>query len=274
MELLKLAHEHVSEIGAYAFSFVLIGGYHLYLRSKLRRDRSYTIQSVSNHARAAWVENVMTDKSWGILGVQTLRNSTMAATFLASTAVLLIMGVLNLMRGGNADSIMHSLETGVIAGGTMEEVKLLLLLSTFFTAFFSFSLAVRLYNHVGYLLNSTNSKCQFCPTTGYVSRLLNRSAAYYSFGMRAYYISVPLVFGLFSPVYMVMGSLVLVMVLHHIDRTPDTRAGDGDILSRKSMSRFRLKPTAQEETDAGGELGVVNNAVNPPFNCGDNPLND
>lgn len=44
-------------------------------------------------ARTAWVERIMQNED-GILAVQTLRNSTLVATFLASTAVLLIIGVL------------------------------------------------------------------------------------------------------------------------------------------------------------------------------------
>ena len=240
--------EHLIEFSAYAFSFVLIGIYHLYLRSRLRRDRGYTIQSVNNDARAAWVENIMSDRSKDVLAVQTLRNSTMAATFLASTAILLIMGVLNLMHDGS-DSVLHSLQNGIAGGGDVQDMKLLILLVAFFTAFFSFSLAVRMYNHVGYLINSTNIKQQFCPTSSYVSRLLNRSGSYYSYGMRSYYLSVPMVFGLFSPYYMVAASIVLVVVLYHIDRAPDTQASNNDIRKHVPASRFRFKPASRSEPE-------------------------
>jgi uncharacterized membrane protein len=267
MEILQILTRHLADIAAYGFSFLLFGGYHLYLRSRLRRDRAYTIQSVNNHARVAWVENVMSDKSRGILGVQTLRNSTMAATFLASTAILLIMGVLNLMRGSGEESVLHSLQTGLIGGGTVQEIKLLVLLSAFFTAFFSFSLAVRLYNHIGYLINSSNSNQQFCPTSGYVSRLLNRSGRYYSYGMRAYYLSVPLVFGLFSPYYMVLGSIVLVAALYHIDRAPDTQAGDGDIRKHALPTRFRYRPTTKERGDSPAMDYDAARAAEETFPC-------
>jgi len=247
MALIHHIYAHITDIAAYGFSFVLIGSYHLYLRSQLRRDRGYTIQSVNNDARSAWVENVMTEKGREVLAVQTLRNSTMAATFLASTSILLIMGVLNLMRTGSQDSVLHSLQNGLVGSDGFEEIKLLVLLSAFFTAFFSFSLAVRLYNHVGYLINSSNTRQQFCPTAEYVSRLLNRSGAYYSYGMRAYYLSVPLVFGLFSPYFMMLTSVVLVVVLYHIDRAPDTQASDGDIRRQSPISRFRFKSVAKAD---------------------------
>src|SRR4030065_1616235 len=73
-------------------SVSLLGLYHLYLRIKVARNPAYTVQSVNIIARAAWVENVMREKGMEVLAVQTLRNSTMAATFLASTPVPLLMG--------------------------------------------------------------------------------------------------------------------------------------------------------------------------------------
>lgn len=240
------------ELSAYVVSLALVGGYHLYLRWQVRRDRSYTIQSVNNAARSAWVENIMADKGNGLLAVQTLRNSTMAATFLASTAILLIMGVLNLMqKADNEESVLHSLQNGLLASGDHEQIKLLVLLVTFFWAFFSFSMAVRMYNHVGYLINATNSKQEFCPTPNYVSRLLNRSGTYYSYGMRSYYLSVPMVFGLFSPYYMMLASVGLIIALYNIDRAPDTQATNGDIRKRKRIADMGFRFRAARKQAAG-----------------------
>jgi uncharacterized membrane protein len=234
------------DISAYLISFALIGGYHLYLRIRLRRDRSYTIQSVNNAARSAWVENIMADEGKEILAVQTLRNSTMAATFLASTAILLIIGVLNLMqKSASGDNVLQALQNGLLSGDNLEQFKLLVLLVTFFWAFFSFSMAVRMYNHVGYLINSSNDKQQFCPTPRYVGSLLNRSGSYYSYGMRAYYLSVPLVFALFNPYYLILASIGLIVALYNIDRAPDTQATKKDIGIRRRAAdmhfRFRKK---------------------------------
>jgi uncharacterized membrane protein len=233
---------YLVDIGTYALSLGLIAGYHVYLKWRVRLEPSYTIQSVNSDARAAWVENIMEEKNNSILAVQTLRNSTMAATFLASTAILLMMGTLNLMQNSHGqNSLLHALQSGIAAGDDLEQIKLLILLATFFWAFFSFSLALRLYNHVGYLINSSNDKCQFHPTPRYISRLLNRSGNYYSWGMRAYYISVPLVFALFNPYYIVIASVALVMVLYHIDRAPDTQPYTSDFDTRKQISESRVK---------------------------------
>jgi uncharacterized membrane protein len=240
---------YIIDISTYAISLGIIGGYHLHLRIRLHRDPTYTIQSVNNDARTAWVENIMTEKSNAILAVQTLRNSTMAATFLASTAILLMMGTLNLMQNANQNSFLHALQSGIVAGDDLEQIKLLVLLATFFWAFFSFSMALRMYNHVGYLINSSNDKQQFYPTPHYVSRLLNRSGSYYSLGMRSYYISVPLVFALFNPYYMVVASIGLVVALYHIDRAPDTQPHNSDIRKRGTDTKLRIKMSPSETED-------------------------
>jgi uncharacterized membrane protein len=242
---------YIIDISTYAISLGLIGGYHLHLRIRLHRDPTYTIQSVNNDARTAWVENIMTEKSNAILAVQTLRNSTMAATFLASTAILLMMGTLNLMQNANQNSFLHALQSGIVAGDDFEQIKLLILLAAFFWAFFSFSMALRMYNHVGYLINSSNDKRQFHPTPHYVSRLLNRSGSYYSLGMRGYYISVPLVFALFNPYYMVIAALGLVVALYHIDRAPDTQPRNSDIHKheggKEAKLRINIAPSESED---------------------------
>jgi len=164
-------------------SVFLLGAYHYYLKRQLRRNPTYTIQAVNNIVRSAWVEGVMANSSKDVLAIQTLRNSTMAATFLASTAVLLILGTLTLSgQGAQFTNTWHGLNvagtpaadvqgcTNAAEGTTpgMEEVdrvgnqrsrmpeaaelwviKLLLLVIDFF----SFSISIRIFNHVGYMIN-------------------------------------------------------------------------------------------------------------------------
>jgi uncharacterized membrane protein len=216
----------VSILEANAISFGtslgLVLGYHFYLRFKLRNNPAYTIQAINAQAREIWVESVMTSHDRDVLAVQTLRNSTMAATFLASTAILLIIGVLNLMQKNDGIGSMLDLvqKEHLAMSAHIWGFKLLPLLVVFFSAFFCFTLAIRMYNHVGYLINASNGKA-FGPTPSFVAQLLNRSGHYYSLGMRAYYLSVPLVFWLFGPLYLIVASIGLVIVLYHVDRAPD-----------------------------------------------------
>ncbi len=215
--------EYAGDFAGLVASGLLLLAYHVYLRYRLRRDPHYTVQGVNHAARTAWVHHIMNNDGNAILGVQTLRNSTMAATFLASTAVLLIMGTLTL--SGQSDKLADSWHM-LNAVGSLHPglwvAKLLLLVVDFFIAFFSFSMAVRLFNHVGYQVTLPASYRPAVITPDKVAIHLNRAGAYYSLGMRAYYFSVPLVFWLFGPHLMLIAAVILIAVLYHIDRAPDT----------------------------------------------------
>jgi uncharacterized membrane protein len=213
--------ESLNDIVSFIASVLMLAGYHLYLRIRLRRNPHYTIQAVNRAARSAWVKGIMADPARSLLAVQTLRNSTMAATFLASTAVLLIIGTLTLSE--QTDKLINTWHTLNVLGSLhpgLWTAKLLLLLSNFFVAFFSFAMSVRLYNHVGYQLNVLEQDRPASITARSVSVHLNRAGYYYSIGMRAYYYAVPLVFWLFGPHFMLAATMVLIAVLYHIDRAP------------------------------------------------------
>ena len=55
--------------------------YQIHLTRCERRNPDCTIQGVNRAARRAWIHHIMADPNHGLLAVQTLRNSTMAATF-------------------------------------------------------------------------------------------------------------------------------------------------------------------------------------------------
>lgn len=200
----------------------IILAYHLYLRSLARRRPSAVLSHVAKTARSAWVETVMADSNSGLLAIQTLRNSTRAATFLASTAVLLMVGVLNL--AGNSPDQKSNWQMLNFAGATHPEiwmVKLLSILLLLFFAFFSMANAIRVFTHVGYMINvrGTAEVTYFSPAQ--VAGELNRGGQYFSWGLRAYYYLVPLVFWLFGPMYMVVAAaLLVVFMLPEIDLTP------------------------------------------------------
>lgn len=215
-----------SWLGEYSGDLIWVGlgvailvAYHAFLAVCVRRNPLCIIQSVNREARRAWVRHIMGDPSLGILAVQTLRNSTMAATFLASTAVLMIMGVLTL--SGQADKIAenwHYLNPIGSRHPGLWELKLLVLLADLLVAFFSFAMSVRFYNHVGYQLAIPAALRPPAVDPEQVARHLNRAGHSYSIGMRAYYIAVPLVFWLFGPHLMAGASLVVVVFLYFMDR--------------------------------------------------------
>ena len=219
---MPMLSQFTNDIVGCAVSVALAGGYYVYLHWRTaHHDRLYTVQAINAEARRLWVDSVMAERR-DILAVQTLRNSTMAATFLASTAVLLIIGVLSLAdHGRDFEHALHALNvTGAVDPG-LWIVKLLALVLDLCLAFFSFTQAVRAFNHTGYLLNVPLAAAPKIVTPGYVSEVLNRAARHYSVGMRAYYFTVPLLFWLFGPHLMVAATAGLVLLLYRIDRAPD-----------------------------------------------------
>jgi uncharacterized membrane protein len=216
---------YIFDIASFIASAALITAYQLFIRSKVKEDPAYTVQAINIIARTAWVETIMHERR-DILAVQTLRNSTMAATFLASTSVLMIIGILTLSEGGKLESTWHVLN---VVGATPPElwlVKLICLLLDMFVAFFSFSMSIRVFNHVGYMVNVPLALNHKMISPAHVAMHLNRAGRFYSIGMRAYYFMVPLVFWLFGPHFMFIATIGLLIVLYRIDRAPKIMSMD------------------------------------------------
>lgn len=208
------------DLGAFLASFVLVTCYHLFLAAMARKNPLYPAHSANQIARRAWVEHVMSEPSRDIMAVQTLRNSIMAAAFFGSTAVLL-MGTLTLIsQSGHVGDSWHVLNLGGSDHPELWITKVMLLLA-FILAFFSFGMTIRLLNHVLFMVNvpaATRAHPALQPDQ--VAARLDRAGFCYTVGMRAYYIPVPLVFRLFGPLFLVVASIVLVAVLHRLDRGP------------------------------------------------------
>ncbi|MCB0717791.1 MAG: DUF599 domain-containing protein [Bacteroidetes bacterium] len=217
-------HGILSDVAALGISVGLIGLYHLYIWIRQRRTPFYTTQAVNHDVRAEWVRWIHDDESRSILAIQTLRNSTMAATFLASTAVLLMMGTLNLMQ--QADKLSGILVSAGMPdpeGSALWLTKMLFLVADYFIAFFCFAMSVRLYNHVGYQINVPADPRKEYRDVNYVLGQMKNAGRYYTLGMRAYYISVPFVFWIFGAHLMVITSILLVFVLFVNDRAPQQK---------------------------------------------------
>ena len=238
-----------NDLIAFIASSAILVAYHVFLRYKLKRDPAYTVHGVNSLARAAWVENVMLSKtSKDILAVQTLRNAIMGPTFLASTAALLIVGTLTLSgQGDKLTETWHALNVFGSKHTELWQAKVLLLLLNFMIAFFSFSMAIRLFIHVGFMINVPVSPAHHPVSPKNVAIYLNRAGAYHSVGMRAYYFSVPLVFWLFGPHFMLLATIVLIGVLYTIDRAPLSLAEDYKDTVIATSDSARSRPASHKE---------------------------
>lgn len=72
-------------------------------------------------------------------------------------------------------------------------------------------------NHAGFMIN-TFEQNDATVSAEAVTQVLNHGALHYTIGMRGYYLSVPLALWMFGPLWMLIGSLVLIAVLYRLDR--------------------------------------------------------
>jgi uncharacterized membrane protein len=201
-----------------AATFVLLIAYHCFLIRRVRRQPLQTAVGITNHVRIQWVRSVM-DGKCEILAVQTLRNNLMAANFLASSAILVALGLLSVaFRPGLFQEISHALNLAGARSEILWMFKLLLLVVLFFYAFFNFTLTIRYYNHAGVMINILEAHDPTV-TPEVVAEVLNHGALHYTLGMRGFYLAVPVGLWVFGPLWMLAGAIVMVWVLNKIDRT-------------------------------------------------------
>jgi uncharacterized membrane protein len=195
----------LQEIMLVVSAAVVIIAYHAHLYTKVRRDPLTTAVGITNHARQMWVKGVIRDRR-DIMAVQTLRNQVMAATFLASTAILISLGLFSAaFRPGVFSDISHALNLLGTKTETLCMFKLMLLGILFFVTFFNFTLAIRYYNHAGFMIN-TFEQNDASVSEEAVTQVVNHGALHYTIGMRGFYLSVPLALWLFGPIWMLAGS--------------------------------------------------------------------
>jgi uncharacterized membrane protein len=200
-----------------AASFLILGIYHAQWIYRIYRKPMSTSVGITNHLRGHWVESIMSEQR-DILAVQTLRNLTMAASFLASTGILICLGLLSVAASPQKMAeITPSLNELVREHRVLWLFKLMVLILDFFFIFFSFCLAIRYLNHINFMINvPLNLAHKITPQ--YITEILNRGMMHYTMGMRGYYFSVLLFLWLFGPIWMLIGTVVMTGVLYHLDR--------------------------------------------------------
>ncbi|MGR9106366.1 MAG: DUF599 domain-containing protein [Gammaproteobacteria bacterium] len=211
----------LANIGAFLISCLLVSAYYVYLTRRSRREPDYTVQGINVRVRIQWIEMVMSSGKMEILAVQTLRNSVMAASFMASTSILLMLGALNLTE--HIESLAapwQSFDLLRSEQGRLWTIQLGLLLADFFIAFYCFSMAIRFFNHVGYMINLPVEKPATESSGQKVAAFLNRAGHYYSIGMRTFFFSFPIMLWFFSPYCLIAATIGIIITLFFFDKAP------------------------------------------------------
>ncbi|MFZ0928466.1 MAG: DUF599 domain-containing protein [Syntrophobacteraceae bacterium] len=207
---------HWTEVVFGAATFVILTTYHIFWLYQVRHTPLQTYRGVTRHLRRVWVESVITEKR-DILSVQTLRNWIMASSFLASTAMIIGLGLLSFLFKPDHIAEIPFDPTQIFSRmKTLFKVKLMVLMVHFFFAFFSFTLSIRYLNQINFMIN-VPVDCDPSLTPDLIANTLDTGMLHYTMGMRAFYLSVVATLWLFGPVWMFLGSLVMVFVLYKLD---------------------------------------------------------
>lgn len=204
-----------------AASVGIVLGYYAMLRARVRRDPTYSIHFVNELTRRIWVESVMRNPAKDVMAVQTLRNFIMVGILMVSTATLLIVGTLTL--SGQADNISRSWHALNAVGSHSAQLwifKVMCLLADFLVAFFAYAMAIRLANHVLFMINvpAEFQAAHEVLSPEHVAQRLNRAGHLVAVGMRAFFFAIPLVFWLFGPLFLLAATAGVVAIFSRLDR--------------------------------------------------------
>jgi len=225
---------HWTEIVFGLATFVVLTTYHVYWLYQVRRAPLRTYRGVTKHLRRVWVEFIIAEKR-DILSVQTLRNWIMASSFLASTAMIIGLGLLSfLFKPEHISEMPFDIALMFTRPKSLFMVKLMVLMVHFFFAFFSFTLSIRYMNQINFMIN-VPIECDPLLSPDFIAHTLDMGMVHYTMGMRAFYLAVVVTLWLFGPVWMFLGSLVMVFVLYQLDHccALDYSTAQCDIETRK-----------------------------------------
>ncbi|XP_071705455.1 uncharacterized protein [Rutidosis leptorrhynchoides] len=204
------------DVALVPLSFMITIGYHLWLWYTVRTQPFSTVIGTNNHGRRLWVSAIMEDNERkNILAVQTLRNTIMGATLMATTSILLCSGLAAVISSTYSvkkpiDDVLYGAH-----GEFMVALKYVTLLLVFLASFMCHSLSIRFINQVNFLIN--------CPpdstlvTSEYVSELLEKGFTLNAVGNRLFYSALPLMLWIFGPVLVFVSSITMVPMLYNLD---------------------------------------------------------
>jgi hypothetical protein len=201
-------------LAAFATVAILVC-YEVALAVAQRRAPQRLARTAHASLRQEWFEAVSAQEGSEILAVQTLRNSLMSATMTASTAALALMATVTL-----AAPSLHS-SFGEVTGApnfTPRLVLELVLLGLLFASLVSSAMAVRYYNHAGFIaampIDSEARRRWGDAGSAYV----RRAGVLYSWGLRHLILVAPILASILHPVTGPIAALVVVGVLFGFDR--------------------------------------------------------
>ena len=204
---------------AVATTLLLLLLYEVVLLNLQRRHPGRVARVAHAGLREDWFLAVSAERGTEVLAVQTLRNSLMSATMLASTAALALMGTVTLA----APSLHAVLEPSGGSAPTWYRLVLeLVLLTVLFASLVSTLMAVRYYNHVGFIggMPVASATRERWMATGV--QYVRKAGILYGFGLRQMILVAPIVAAMLHPLAGPIAAFIVVVILFLFDRAADS----------------------------------------------------
>ncbi|XP_057503705.1 uncharacterized protein LOC130787330 [Actinidia eriantha] len=213
--------------------FMGMVAYHVWLWHKVRTQPLTTIIGANAIGRRLWVSAMIKDNDKkNILAVQTLRNTIMGSTLMATTSILLCSGLAAVIS--STYSVKKPLNDAVYGahGEFMVALKYVTLLLIFLFSFLCHSLSIRFINQVNFLINcppqdEDHIGINMVTSPHYISDLLEKGFTLNTVGNRLFYSALPLLLWIFGPVLVFLCSVTVVPLLYNLDfvfRNPNANA--------------------------------------------------
>ena len=206
-------------------TFAVLLAYEVVLTVAQRRRPERMARSAHAALREDWFIAVSQQKGSEILAVQTLRNSLMSATMTASTAMLGLIGTVTLA----APSLHASFGEAVMLPSVTPRLVLeLLLLALLFASLVCSAMAVRYYNHVGFISGMPVESVARRRWAEAGIAYVRRAGVLYSWGLRHLILVAPILACLLHPLAGPLAAVLVVVVLVRFDQVAASRTPKGN----------------------------------------------
>lgn len=191
--------------------------------AKFQSKRGHTLSAVLNRQRRSWMTQVL-ERENRITDAALVANLERTATFLASTSILVLAGLLTALGiTDNIESLLQTLPFYTIKEDSIFWIhtKILVLIGIYVYAFFTLSWSMRQYGFASVMIGSAPEPGQPDDTPEYKKHFIYASAKVidmaghtYNYGLRAYYFSLAILPWFLSPWYFMVSASLVVIVLY------------------------------------------------------------
>jgi uncharacterized membrane protein len=189
--------------------------------AKVRGLRDQSLIATTNHYRQLWMMQA-TGRDPRMLDGLITQNLSQTPAFFSSTSIIIIGGLFALL--GTTDKAAELVREIPFAQPTpilVFEFKILVLVGIFVYAFFRFSWSMRQYTFVALVIGAmpppdefTNQRFDRQQFANRAGDLVSAAAETFNDGLRAYYFSFAAMAWFFSPLALVLGTALVVLILY------------------------------------------------------------